>query len=410
MKKNAARIMYLLGIVMAVMALSSLLGVTTSAGNYTITRYVGIKYSLPKVTTENDYGPPSNSYSFSDLSMVLIDGKTITKNSSIYHNSTVEYTKPGELTLFHHWRYYDGTVDGNFNGSYSFYDSYTVIVKEKEAYTDNIAITYDEPFTAGKLFPTIQVQSEGASFLRAWFEIEAAGANDGEIIPDYYAGVEAYINVYLEPTNPYYFGWKNDGQLYWSAAKSSVTVNGKKVNASVSTYNNGGTLFFSFPVTIGGTVKEITITDLDVPTHGQPLDRTETASIGTVTKVRYEMFRKEINEVSKGNNIGVGVVVKLPKGFTFAENSHAVWNGQTSEHRIRTSSMRTDEYLWHHRTKGKKQKPRHHRCRKSYTPPIIRSEQKSENARLSIISFLVPSSERSYRFWIRWIRSISSRS
>ena len=38
MKKNTARIMYLLGIVMAVMALSSLLGVTTSAGNYTITR------------------------------------------------------------------------------------------------------------------------------------------------------------------------------------------------------------------------------------------------------------------------------------------------------------------------------------------------------------------------------------
>lgn len=83
MKKNTARIMYLLGIVMAVMALSSLLGVTTSAGNYTITRYVGIRYSLPKVTAENDYGPPFNSYSFSDLSMVLIDGKTITKNSSI---------------------------------------------------------------------------------------------------------------------------------------------------------------------------------------------------------------------------------------------------------------------------------------------------------------------------------------
>ena len=35
------------------------------------------------------------------------------------------------------------------------------------------------------------------------------------------------------------------------------------------------------------------------------------------------------------------------------------------------------------------------------------TSQKSENARLSIISFLVPSSERSYRFWIRWIRSIS---
>lgn len=79
MKKNTARIMYLLGIVMAVMALSSLLGITTSAGNYTITRYVGIKYSLPKVTAENDYGPPFNSYSFSDLSMVLIDGKPITK-------------------------------------------------------------------------------------------------------------------------------------------------------------------------------------------------------------------------------------------------------------------------------------------------------------------------------------------
>ena len=112
------------------------------------------------------------------------------------------------------------------------------------------------------------------------------------------------------------------------------------------TYKKGNTLFFYFPVTIGGEAKEIEITDLDVPTHGQPLDRTATASVGTVTKVRYEMLRKEINEVSKGDNISVGVQVKIPKGFTFADGSYAVWNGQTSEYRIRTSSMGSDEYLY----------------------------------------------------------------
>lgn len=138
----------------------------------------------------------------------------------------------------------------------------------------------------------------------------------------------------------------DDGEPYWSPALSNVTVNGKKVDASVFTYKNGNRLFFYFPVTIGGEAKEIEITDLDVPTHGQPLDRTATASVGTVTKVRYEMFRKEINEVSMGDNISVGVQVKLPNGYTFADGSYAVWNGQKSEFRIRTSSMGSDEYLY----------------------------------------------------------------
>ena len=138
----------------------------------------------------------------------------------------------------------------------------------------------------------------------------------------------------------------NDGEPYWSPALSNVTVNGKKVDASVFTYKKGNTLFFSFPVTIGGEEKKIEITDLDVPTHGSALDRTATASVGTVTAVKYEMYRKEINEVSKGDNISVGVLVKLPKDFTFAEGSYAVWNGQTSKYRIRTASMGTDEYLY----------------------------------------------------------------
>lgn len=42
------------------------LGIMTSAEGCTIARYVGVKYSLPSVTAENDYGSPGNSYSFSD--------------------------------------------------------------------------------------------------------------------------------------------------------------------------------------------------------------------------------------------------------------------------------------------------------------------------------------------------------
>ena len=348
MKKNAGKIVRLLVIAVIAAVIAGALGVTTSASDYTVTKYIGVKYSLPRVTAANDYDSASNSYRFSDPSMVLINGKTITERSIIYPNDTVEYIKTGELKMYHHWRYYDGTVDGNFDGSNSSSNSYTITVKEKEAFKGDIKITYDEPFVAGKPFPELKVESkgDGAKFLRAWFEISAAGTHHDEIIPDYYAGVEAEIKVELEPTDPYYFGWVDDGEPYWSPALSNVTVNGKKVDASVFTYKKGNTLFFYFPVTIGGEAKEIEITDLDVPTHGQPLDRTATASVGTVTKVRYEMLRKEINEVSKGDNISVGVQVKIPKGFTFADGSYAVWNGQTSEYRIRTSSMGSDEYLY----------------------------------------------------------------
>ena len=348
MKKNAGKTVKLLIIAVIAAVIAGALGVTTSASDYTVTKYIGVKYSLPRVTAANDYDSASNSYRFSDPSMVLINGKTITEHSIIYPNDTVEYIKTGELKMYHHWRYYDGTVDGNFDGSNSSSNSYTITVEEKGAFSGDIKITCDEPFVAGKPFPKLKVESngDGARFLRAWFEITAAGTHHDEIIPDYYAGVEAEIKVELEPTDPYYFGWMDDGEPYWSPALSNVTVNGKKVDASVFTYKNGNKLFFYFPVTIGGEAKEIEITDLDVPTHGQPLDRTATASVGTVTKVRYEMFRKEINEVSMGDNISVGVQVKLPNGYTFADGSYAVWNGQKSEFRIRTSSMGSDEYLY----------------------------------------------------------------
>lgn len=51
------------------------------------------------------------------------------------------------------------------------------------------------PSSPGKPFPKLKVESngDGARFLRAWFEISAAGTHHDEIIPDYYAGVEAEI-------------------------------------------------------------------------------------------------------------------------------------------------------------------------------------------------------------------------
>ena len=340
MKKNAGKIVRLLVIAAMTAVIIGALGVTTSAYNYTVTKYVGDE----DVYLPGKIGPDgcSNTYSFSDLSMVLINGKAVTNSYSIGSKDTVKYIKTGKLEMYHRWYYRDNS------GSYSGSDTYIITVKEKEAFSGDIRVTYDEPFVVGKPFPELKVESEGngARFLRAWFEITGAGTHDDEVIPDYYAGVEAEINVELRPTAPYYFGWVDDGEPYWSPALSNVTVNGKKVDASVFTYKNGDTLSFSFPVTIGAEVKEINITDLDVPTHGTTLDRTATASVGTVTAVKYEMYRKEINEVSKGDNISVAVLVKLPEGYTFADGSYAVWNGQTSEYRIRTSSMGTDEYLY----------------------------------------------------------------
>lgn len=353
MKKNAGKIVRLLVIAVMTAVIAGALGVTASAkASYEeeITRYVDVEYPLPVNTRENNYGLPGNYLGFSDPSMVLVDGKPAPKGNFFVYpkGGTMKFIKAGELKMLHQWQYYDGTVAGNDNPLYQGFVSYIVTVKEKETFSGNIKVTYDEPFVAGKPFPKLKVESKGdvAKFRRAWFEITGAGTHDDEVIPDYYAGVEAEINVELEPTEAYFFGWVDDGERYWSPALSDVTVNGKKVDASVFTYKKGNTLHFSFPVTIGAEVKEIKITDLDVPAHGQELDRTATASVGTVTAVRYEMFRKEINEVSKGDNIGVGVNVKLPEGYTFAEDSYAVWNGQVSEYKIRTPSMGTDEYLF----------------------------------------------------------------
>lgn len=69
------------------------LGIMTSAEGCTIARYVGVKYSLPSVTAENDYGSRGNPYSFSDPPMVLFNGETITEYSDIYPGSTVENIK-----------------------------------------------------------------------------------------------------------------------------------------------------------------------------------------------------------------------------------------------------------------------------------------------------------------------------
>ena len=182
-----------------------------------------------------------------------------------------------------------------------------------------------------------------------WFELNGAGCRPGEIIPEQYAGKEVSVNVSLSAKAGMSFDYNGNASDIWVPALNSVSLNGERIprkDTSVFAYKKGDTLQFSFPVTIGGAVNEIKITDLDVPTHGHTLDRTATASVGTVTAVKYEMYRKEINEVSKGDSIGVGVLVKLPKGFTFANGSYALWNGQKSETRIRTASMGTDEYLY----------------------------------------------------------------
>ena len=317
MKKNASKIARLLIIAVMTAILISALGITASAArDEEITRYVDVEYPLPEITEKNDFGPPGNWILFSDPSMVLVNGNPAQADFFEYPSgSTVKFIKAGELKMEHQWQYYDTDFPYNINPDWHFSKIYYTTVEERDTISGNIKITYDEPFVAGKPFPKLKVESKGdvAKFRRAWFEITGAGTHDDEVIPDYYAGVEAEIKVELEPTEAYFFGWVDDGERYWSPALSDVTVNGKKVDASVFTYKKGNTLFFSFPVTIGSEAKEIKITDLDVPAHGVALDRTATASIGTVTAVKYEMFRKEINEVSKGDNISIGVNVKLPE-------------------------------------------------------------------------------------------------
>ena len=90
MKKNTGKILRLLVIAVMTAVIIGALGVTTSAYKYTVTRYIGVKYSLPSGLIAESYNPTSNSYSFSDPSMVLINGEAITRYSDIESTDTVE--------------------------------------------------------------------------------------------------------------------------------------------------------------------------------------------------------------------------------------------------------------------------------------------------------------------------------
>ena len=146
MKKNAGKIVRLLAVAVMTAVIIGALGITASAYKYTVTRYIGVEYGLPRKIGPEDYG---NTYSFSDPSMVLINGKEITKYSGIKSTDTVEYIKTGELEMYHMWYYRDNS------GSYRDTDAYIITVKEKEAFSADIKVTYDEPFVAGKPFPEL---------------------------------------------------------------------------------------------------------------------------------------------------------------------------------------------------------------------------------------------------------------
>lgn len=94
-KNNTCKLARPLVVTVVAAVIAGTLGIMTSAEGCTIARYVGVKYSLPSVTAENDYGSRGNPYSFSDPPMVLFNGETITEYSDIYPGSTVENIKTG---------------------------------------------------------------------------------------------------------------------------------------------------------------------------------------------------------------------------------------------------------------------------------------------------------------------------
>ena len=218
----------------------------------------------------------------------------------------------------------------------------------KEAFTGNISVTGETAITTGKTIPELKADN-GFTVSDMWFEYNGAGWSLGDTIPEYLVGKKVTVQVRLGEADQYYFGYNEKDTSYWSPAKCTVSLNGTKIPTevvSVFAYDYGATLSFSYETTIQGAVEEIEITDLDAPVHECELDYSATASIGTVTGVRYEMFRKSVTEVRKGDTVSIGVTVKLPEGYSFAEGSYAVWNGQKSDYRIRTSTMETDEYIY----------------------------------------------------------------
>lgn len=311
--KKASKI---LAVIIAVISITCLMAISASAVTYNVA--VGGTSSLPK-GPENDYGPAVNEYTLSDPTLA----KMVDRN-------TIQFLKPGTLTVTNNWRLWDGQNPIPRQGTITrIYE-----IKYPAPIQDTTIKLESGEFCGGRAFPDFSVGvNKLYEVTEATFYKEMADYYVGDTLPHYKAGtVVNYVRVTLKPKvgQSFAFVGQEDGKTYESTVYT-VEYNGKKYTPYVKNSYAENELWVYLDVTFSeGAFYTVTVKDLDAPYHNGPLDKEVTCdSALEVVSVKYTMFGKELDDFSKGDNIGITVRLKSADGKnTFNPEGRAYWKEQ----------------------------------------------------------------------------------
>ena len=311
--KKASKI---LAVIIAVITITCLMAITASAVTYNVT--VGGTSSLPK-GPENDYGPAVNEYTLSDPTL-----------AKIVDSDTIQFLKPGTLTVTNNWKLWDGRNPIPRKGTIT----RTYEIKYPAPIQDTTIKLESGEFCGGRAFPDFSVGvNKLYEVTEATFYKEMADYYVGDTLPHYKAGtVVNYVRVTLKPSVGQFFAFvgHEDGKTYESTVYT-IEYNGKKYTPYVKNSYAENELWVYLDVTFSeGAFYTVTVKDLDAPYHNGPLDKEVTCdSALEVVSVKYTMFGKELDAFSKGDNIGITVRLKSGDGKnTFNPEGRAYWKEQ----------------------------------------------------------------------------------
>ena len=311
--KKTSRI---LAVIIAVITITCLMAIATSAVTYNVA--VGGTASLPK-GPENDYGPALNDYTLSDPTL-----------AKIVDRDTIQFLKPGTLTVTNHWNLWDGQNPIPRKGTIT----RTYEIKYPTPIEDTTIKLESGEFCGGRAFPEFSV---GANKLyevtEATFYKEMVDYYVGDTLPHYKAGtVVNYVRVTLKPKvgQSFAFVGHEDGKTYESTVYT-VEYEGKKYTPYVKNSYAENELWVYLDVTFSeGAFYTVNVKDLDAPYHNGPLDKEVTVdSALEVVSVKYTMFSKELDAFKKGDNVGITVRLRSKDGKnTFNPEGRAYWKEQ----------------------------------------------------------------------------------
>ena len=311
--KKTSRI---LAVIVVLITITCLMAISASAATYDVA--IGGTASLPE-GPENDYGPAINEYTLSDPTL-----------AKIVDSDTIQFLKPGTLTVTNNWKLWDGQNPiprkGTITRTYE-------IKHPAPIQTTNIKLDSGS-FSGGKEFPAFTVVNDENCYVEeATFYKEMVDYYVGDKLPSYSAGTTInYVSITLKPKAGYFFGWggANDGKSHESNVYT-VEYKGKKYTPYVVHDQINNELHVYVDVKYEeGQIYATTFKDLDAPYHCGPLDKTVTTNSDVeLVSVKYTMFGKELTEVKKGDRVGITVRVKSknPKN-TFNANGYAYWMEQ----------------------------------------------------------------------------------